>query len=306
MFPNLVYPRDMEEFIQMLTEYYVDRGRHDLPWRCERYLNPYAIAVSEVMLQQTQVSRVIGYFTRWTELFPDVYALAQASNEDVLRAWQGLGYNNRGLRLKKLAQVIVSEYDGVFPRDRKSLEALPGIGPYTAGAIRAFVWNEPDVFVETNIRRVLIHYFFADKDGVSDGEVVGRLGDIIALLHEPPPPDLPLSRGRKPEKRQLTGNPRQFYWALMDYGSSLPKILKSNPNTQSKHYTKQSRFEGSVRQVRSGIVKWLLEHKTINKAYIADMLGITNPSDNRIDKAIKGLERDGLVLVKGSNVVLKT
>lgn len=290
----------VDEFWDMLSACYAGEGRHGLSWRQELRLNPYAVCVSEVMLQQTQVARVIDYFNRWMELFPTVYELANADTRDVLLAWQGLGYNNRGLRLQKLAQVIVGEYGGVFPRDRKSLEALPGIGPYTAGAIRAFVWNESEVFVETNIRRVIIHHFFSDREGVSDGEVAEVLSNLIGVLSNPLPTS-PFSRGRGPEIR----NPREFYWAMMDYGATLPKVLKSNPNTQSKHYTKQSRFEGSVRQVRSGVLKWLLEYNQIVITDIAHMLGIVNPDDDRIEKALKGLVRDGLVNVEKEKIILK-
>jgi len=278
----------MREKIQQcantVVDYYREYGRHTLAWRMPEHLYPYSIAVSEVMLQQTQVLRVIDYFSKWMELFPTIEVLAVASNEEVLKAWQGLGYNNRGLRLKKLAQIVVDEYNRQFPRERKLLESLPGIGPYTAGAIRAFVWNESEVFIETNIRRVIIHHFFGDKVSVGDDEVakvLQRLLDTEIL------------------------EPREFYWALMDYGATLPKLLKANPNTRSKHYTKQSRFQGSVRQARSGIVGWLLESRSIVVSDIAEMLGIVNPNDDRIEKALHGLERDGLIVVMDDTVMLK-
>jgi len=284
-------------FLEVVMEYYRAKGRHDLPWRAETYLNPYAIAVSEVMLQQTQVARVVDYFQKWMVQFPDIETLANASNEEVLVAWQGLGYNNRGLRLKKLAQVVLSEYSGVCPRDRKSLEALPGIGPYTAGAIRAFVWNEPEVFIETNIRRVFIYHFFEGQERVNDKDVqvmLTRVMEYFGGVRTEPPPDPLLKRGGNP-------TPREWYWALMDYGATLPKILKSNPNKQSKHHSTQSRFEGSVRQVRSGILKWLLENKSMQVGDIANVLGIVNPQDERIGKAVKGLERDGVVTLSPSS-----
>ncbi len=299
----------MDEFLDILANYYAQNGRHDLPWRQGKYLTPYHIVVSEVMLQQTQVARVIGYFEKWMQLFPDVMTLAKATNEDILRAWQGLGYNNRGLRLGQLARVVVSQYNGTFPQDRAALESLPSIGPYTAGAVRAFVWNEPEIFVETNIRRVMIHHFFNEREEVSDKEVLEKMKEIVdnlmqRLLPNPPLAN-PIGTRGKPKDLGLAFAPREFYWAMMDYGATLPKILKSNPNTQSKHYTRQSRFEGSVRQVRSGIVKWLLQHDTIAVSEIANMVGIIDPQDDRIAKAVQGLEKDGMIQVIENVVRLK-
>lgn len=132
-----------------------------MPWRRTRdRRDPYKILVSEIMLQQTQVAHVIPFYKNFIKKFPDFATLAQAKTADILLAWQGLGYNRRPLALQKLAREVTIKHNGRLPRIAAELIKLPGIGPYTAGAIRAFAFNEPDVFIETNIRRVFIHFFF--------------------------------------------------------------------------------------------------------------------------------------------------
>lgn len=218
------------KFQAMVKKYYQTNGR-DLPWR--HTVNPYHIVVSEIMLQQTQVSRVLIKYPEWLKKFPTWKSLASASTADVIKSWQGLGYNRRALALKKIAAKVVSEYKGTLPHEPEVLETFPGIGPATARSICAFAFNLPVVFIETNIRRVYIHHFFAGKTGITDYE----LRPII-------------------EKTLDRKNPREWYWALMDYGSYLVKQVE-NPNRQSKHYSKQSKFEGSRRQVRGEILKLL-------------------------------------------------
>ncbi len=130
----------------------------DLPWRHTR--DPYKILVSEIMLQQTQVDRVIPYYHAFLDRFPSVEALAAGPTADVIRLWSGLGYNRRAVNLQRTAQAVVSEHGGNFPRDLVALRALPGIGPYTAGAISAFAFEADAAFVDTNMRRVLHRLFF--------------------------------------------------------------------------------------------------------------------------------------------------
>ena len=130
---------DYQQFKNTVMEYYGEHGRHNLPWRKQQ--SPYYVAVSEIMLQQTQVDRVIPFFKNWMKQFPSWSALSHAPQSEVLRAWKGLGYNSRALRLQKLAQVVTHEYKGRLPKDFDQLLKLPGIGPYTAGAIRAFAFN---------------------------------------------------------------------------------------------------------------------------------------------------------------------
>lgn len=216
---------------KLVWDYYRKYGR-DLPWRKTR--DPYRIVVSEVMLQQTQVERVIPYYERFIKQFSSFRVLARAEQGDVLRAWQGLGYNRRALNLQKLARVVISEHEGKLPATFEGLDALPGIGKGTAGSLSAFVFNKPVPFIETNIRRVFIHHFFKNKQEVRDDE-------ILKLVER----TLPARRAR------------EWYYALMDYGSHLGKKVE-NPNRKSAHYGRQSRFEGSNRQLRGAILRGFL------------------------------------------------
>jgi A/G-specific adenine glycosylase len=218
-------------FRDRIWEYYHDHGR-DLPWRHDP--TPYQVFVSEVMLQQTQVSRVLVKYQAWLEAFPDFEALAAASVADLLAQWQGMGYNRRALWLQRAAQRIVSEHGGVLPRDPAVLVALSGIGPHTAGSIAAFAYDAPTVFIETNIRRVFIHEFFEDREGVDDKELRPLIEAALDREY-----------------------PREWYYALMDYGAVLAKQVP-NPNRRSKHYAKQSQFEGSLRQIRGEVLRQLL------------------------------------------------
>ncbi len=212
----------------------------DLPWRRTR--DPYAIWLSEVMLQQTQVSRVDGRWQRWLERFPTVDALAAASASDVLEEWQGMGYNRRALALLHAAQQI-SEAGGSFPADERSLRALPGIGPATAAGIRAFSFNLHAVYLETNVRAVFLHELFAEEEDVPDR-------DLLSLVDATCPPD----------GGDGLIDPRGWYYALLDYGAYLKKTLP-NPSRRSRTYTRQSRFEGSNRQKRAALVRALLARR---------------------------------------------
>jgi A/G-specific adenine glycosylase len=133
----------------------------DLPWRRTR--DPYAILVSEVMLQQTQVDRVLPYYTRFLECFPSVEDLANAATSDVIRIWSGLGYNRRAVNLQRAARVVVDELGGSFPDDPADLKKLPGIGVYTAGAIAAFAYERDVAFLDTNMRRVISRVVFGTE-----------------------------------------------------------------------------------------------------------------------------------------------
>ena len=184
-------------FRNTIYDHYHRHGR-DLPWRRTR--NPYRVLVSEIMLQQTQVDRVIEKYGLFLSSFPDFQTLAAASVKDVLRLWQGLGYNRRALGLKALAERVVTQHRGRLPSDPDKLIALPGIGKYTAGAVGAFAFNKPVVFMDTNIRRVFIHTFFKDQDLIEDAHI------------------LPLV-----EQTLDASDPRSWYNALMDYGAMLAK-----------------------------------------------------------------------------------
>lgn len=215
--------------------WYRRHGRHDLPWR--RTCDPYRIFISELMLQQTQVDRVIPKYTEFLKAFPTIQKLSRASQSNVLKTWHGLGYNRRALYACRAAQKIIGEFRGKFPHDIHDIELLPGVGKYTVRAIRVFAWNTPEVLIETNIRRVFIHFFFSNKSTVADR-------DILAYIQKTLP--------RK--------NPRAWYWALMDYGALALKDVK-NPNRKSAHYTRQSRFLGSRRHARAKIISFFLERR---------------------------------------------
>lgn len=233
----------------------------DLPWR--RTYDPYAIWISEVMLQQTQVSRVDGRWRKWLERFPTVDALAAAAPSDVLEEWQGLGYNRRALSVHRAAQAI-SEAGGVFPQDPKELVKLPGIGPATAAGIRAFAFNLHGVYLETNVRTVFLHELYPQAEGVPDSELVplveltcpASVEDAVDAVAAGA--DAAVNTAAETDETELT--PRSWYYALLDYGAYLKKTIP-NPSRRSKSHVKQSRFEGSHRQKRAELLRVLLAHK---------------------------------------------
>jgi A/G-specific adenine glycosylase len=263
--------QQIQEFQATVWEHYRDFGRHDLPWRQpegDGSFDPYKILVSELMLQQTQVRRVIPKYEQFLELFPTAQQLAQSSLAAVLTAWSGLGYNRRAKYLHQAAQTVTSEFKGRFPEDLARLQTLPGIGKNTAGAIIAYAFNQPVIFVETNIRTVFFHHFFASREVVSDGEVLELVGKT-------------LDRER----------PREWYWALMDYGTYL-KSSGTKLNMLSKHYSRQSTFEGSKRQIRGKVIK-LLATGYANLESLHSSI-----ADSRLDPVLNDLLREGLITKK--------
>jgi A/G-specific adenine glycosylase len=230
------------------------------------------------MLQQTQVERVKTFYEKFIQRFPDFAVLAKSKKSSVLCVWQGLGYNRRALALRKIAEIIVKKYGSALPRERKILESLPGVGPYTAGAIRTFAFNEPDVFIETNIRRVFIHFFFPGRDSVHDRE-------IMPLI----------------ERTLDREDPRSWYLALMDYGTMLGVTIKANPNRRSVRYIKQSKFLGSDREIRGKILRLMLAHKKMRVENLGK--AISRPKE-RILKMVGTLAREGFLKKKGDMVSL--
>lgn len=245
-----------------------------MPWRED--VSPYSIFVSEVMLQQTQVARVLVTYPLFKSQFPSFKELSQANTATLLAAWQGMGYNRRALYLKAAAEVICTKYKGILPGDATLLDCLPGIGHATACSIVAFVFNKPVVFIETNIRRVFIHHFFSETEVVSDT-------DILPLV----------------EKTLDKKNPREWYWALMDYGAYLAK-QGENPNKKSKHYVKQKKFKGSVREVRGGIIKLLLQ-----KPYTLREMEIIYKNDERLFTVLRQLKEEGFIVLKNGKYRIK-
>ena len=258
------YASELTPELRAFVEFVAKKGRElyrDLPWR--RTYDPYAIWISEVMLQQTQVSRVDGRWQRWLERFPTVDALAAAAPSDVLEEWQGLGYNRRALSVHRAAQAI-SETGGVFPQDLKELVKLPGIGPATAAGIRAFAFNLHGVYLETNVRTVFLHELYPQAEGVPDSELVPLVeltcpasvedvADAVAAGTD-------AAAGAVAETVETELTPRSWYYALLDYGAYLKKTIP-NPSRRSKSHVKQSRFEGSHRQKRAELLRVLLAHK---------------------------------------------
>jgi A/G-specific adenine glycosylase len=256
-------------FQRKIYTYADSRGR-DFPWR--KKLTPYRVLVSEIMLQQTQVERVVVKFQGFLSAFPDFNALAHAPLSTLLRIWSGMGYNRRALALKALAQKVVAEHRGKLPREQEKLRSLPGIGPYTAGAIAAFAYNLPVVFMDTNIRRVYIHEFFQDRENIRDDELTPLVGQTID-----------------------TENPRKWYNALMDYGAML-KQKHVNPNRKSAHYIRQSTFENSNRQVRGKILKVLVDEPLLSAAQIVKRIGMDS---GRVKVNLMKLTEEGFIKKKG-------
>lgn len=256
-----------EEFQELIHAKGAELWR-DMPWRGDT--RPYFVLVSELMLQQTQVDRVIPKFNAFIERFPDERVLADAPLADVLLLWNGLGYNRRAKYLHDAAKKIRDDFIGEFPKTYDALLRLPGVGPGTAGAIMTYAYNRAVPFIETNVRTVYFHHFFKEGDKVTDKQLQRLVDDTIDAK-----------------------SPREFYWALMDYGSSL-KRQGLGRLQQSHHYKKQPPLEGSVRQVRGMIIRLLTEY---DATY--DNLQKNAPADDRFVPALEGLLRDGLVSKQG-------
>ena len=264
----------VEAFRAAVYGYFRTHGRR-FPWRSST--DPYRILVSEIMLQQTQAERVRSKYVRFVQAFPDFRSLAHASLGEVLEVWQGLGYNRRALALSRIAREVVDRYGGTLPRQADTLITFPGIGKASASSIAAFAFNEPTVFIETNIRAVFIHFFFQDREGVCDS-------DILPLV------ECTLDRG----------NPRRWYSALMDYGTMIKKT-RLNPCRRSFGYRKQSRFEGSDRQVRGAVLRVL----TGTGALTADELARrTGAEPSRVAHLLEALEHEGLICRRGDGFML--
>lgn len=268
----MVLSRSIKQFRQIVYTYYARHAR-TLPWR-ETH-DPYRVLVSEIMLQQTQVSRVLQKYRSFLHRFPTIQMLAKARLRDVLKEWQGLGYNRRALLLHRCARTVVLNYKGKIPCQREILRGLPGIGEATSGALRAFAYNAPEVFIETNIRSVFIHHFFSDKKNVSDKKLLIVIGKAL---------------DRK--------NPRKWYSALMDYGVFLKNTL-TNPSRKSLHYKKQSPFKGSRRQIRGRILKFLAKKNRAKEPAMRLYLCVDKAA---LSEILASLCKEGLVKQKGKMV----
>jgi A/G-specific adenine glycosylase len=264
---------DIRKFRQIIRTHYRRYGR-GFPWRDTR--DPYEIMVSEIMLQQTGTERVLKKYAPFLEAFPGFQSLAAADMKDVLALWQGLGYNRRARALREIALRVCRDFGGRLPDDPSVLLGFPGIGPGTAGSLPAFVYNRPTVFIETNIRRVFLHFFFTGRENVHDREI------------------LPLVEASL-DKR----DPRTWYYGLMDYGVYL-KSLYPNVNRRSAHYAAQPRFENSNRQVRGRIIKVLAQMDTRKERALSveELAARTGFDYERVKKAAEALAAEGMVAEK--------
>jgi A/G-specific adenine glycosylase len=251
------------KFIQTVKSYY-DGHQRILPWRVlsdDRRQRFYEVLVSEMMLQQTQVSRVVPKYAEWMRAFPTMKHATDARLVDIVEQWQGLGYNRRAKYLHEALKM--TEQQGVSD-DLQKLTALPGVGVNTAGAIVAYAFDKPAVFIETNIRSVYIHHYFTDHKNITDKQII----EVV-------------------ERTMDRDSPREWYWALMDYGSYLKQSI--NNISQSAHYARQSKFEGSSRQLRAGVVKQLINgpqtFHSLNKLF----------DDDRLQHCLDSLVKDGLI-----------
>jgi A/G-specific adenine glycosylase len=254
---------EIGEFRETVLSRYRKEGRK-LPWRGA---DPWGVMVSEFMLQQTRVERVMSFWENWMRLWPNPASLAGASGEEVMRAWSGLGYNRRCYFLKSSASVIAKKHNNTVPEKPEKLRELPGVGPYMAGAIACFGYNSPEVFIETNIRSAAIHCFFPGRDDVRDREIF---------------PILEAALDRR--------NPRTWYYALMDYGAVLKKT--GNPGRRSAHYTRQSAFIGSFRQARGKVIRTLASMGPSNIEEIETASGLTG---EKLYRVLEKLENESMV-----------
>ena len=252
----------------------------DLPWR--GLDDPYAVLISEVMLQQTQVSRVLGRWESWLDVFPTIDALAAASFADVLERWQGMGYNRRAMALKRCADEISMKWNGVVPQGYDELLALPGIGPATAAGVCVFAYQQPQIYLETNVRTVFLHEFFAECDGVTDRELIPYVAQTCP-----------------------THDPRAWYYALLDYGAYLKKAFL-NPSRRSVKHRAQSAFEGSIRQKRAELLRLLLANPGATTEELSEQLALFEqragrraPDVEEVARVLSALEREGFVRTDG-------
>ena len=265
---------EISDFQRLILDWGRDH-RRDMPWRNTR--DPYEILVSEVMLQQTQVSRILPKYEAFLREFPTLEALADALQSSLLRTWQGLGYWNRALRLRDAARVVVNEFDGEFPRDPAALIKLPGIGPYTAGAVACFAFGCAEPFLDTNIRRVYLFFFFPGEDDVPDS----RIMEIA-------------------RRAVWTEDPREWGYALFDYGAT--ELRDRAINRRSRHYARQPAFEGSFRSFRTQALRHVLaqENTSLSRAdlngFLAQRLATGDHSYTPED-VLDALIDDGLLKI---------
>lgn len=237
-----------------------------------------------MMLQQTQVGRVVPKYKAFLKIFPTARALSNGSQTELLKLWSGLGYNRRALFLKRTAEAVVKDFKGIFPKNPEILETLPGIGPYTARAVATFSYNDPYIFIETNIRAVYLFEFFPVKRGQAQVKISDA--ELFPLLEA----TLPKSRAK------------EWYYALMDYGAYLKKT-HPNPSRRSAHHATQSPFKGSIREIRGGILRMLASTPLIDEKSL--VLGKSSKEKERIAGVVQALEKEGFIVKKVAKISVK-
>jgi A/G-specific adenine glycosylase len=281
-----------------------------LPWRKLSFdtvlqsRDPYKILVSEVMAQQTQLSRVIPKYDAWVKRFPTVKSLAQAKTAEVLQYWNGLGYNRRALNLKKAVEIIVTKYNGEFPRNEKELSALPGIGKYTARAILCFAFNEQVAVVDTNVRKVIMTKVLTEARGMKQESRNNTKNlDACFLIHDSQREESITDKEIESLAQMLLPKGMAYEWnqALMDYAATVLKKEKIL-------IPKQSTFVGSHRYYRGKVLKLLLKKKRVA---IKD-LGLLIKDDYTVQekewlhKLLLELQNEGFVVFKGDTILLSS
>ncbi|EKE40297.1 hypothetical protein ENUP19_0304G0045 [Entamoeba nuttalli] len=266
-----VDPLKIKQMHEKILKFYEKEGRK-LPWR--ETTDKYKILVSEVMLQQTQVTRVIEKYKSWLIRFPTIQDLAKANLADVLEEWNGLGFNSRGKRLRDLAIEVCERYNGIIPSSVDKLLNLPGIGPYTANAVLIFSENQDIATVDANIRRILIHELSLDEKTPEN--------ILFAYANK----CLPLGRSR------------DWHNALMDYGALVATGKKTGITAKSK----QSKFEGSRRSYRAELLRRI--RKNNGSLSIENCEEVIKGTKYTLEEIIEGLEKDGIVHKEGDFIIL--
>lgn len=259
-----------EEFIKSVWDYY-NHNKRSMPWRELAELSTknrgYRVMVSEVMLQQTQVSRVINKYDQWMQRWPTIDDFYSATLAEVLVMWNGLGYNRRAKYLYEALKRITVDFDGIIPNSVTELQNLPGIGPNTAAAIIVYAYNVPLPYVETNIRTVYLQSFFTDSQQVTDKQILAK---VIATLDNT--------------------HPREWYYALMDYGAYIKKS-QGNQLLKAKAHKKQSAFKNSNRQLRGSVLRLLTQVRSMSYEELE-----TEITDERLHDVIENLLAEGLII----------
>jgi A/G-specific adenine glycosylase len=308
-YERMISKKKIGAFQKQILDWYAIQKR-DLPWRelpfdtVKKSRDPYKILVSEVMAQQTQLSRVIPKYDAWIKKFPTVQNLAKAKTSDVLQYWNGLGYNRRALNLKKAAEIIISKYKGEFPRVEKELMALPGIGKYTARAILCFAFDQQIAVVDTNVRKVIMTKVIIEL-GIMNYES-GKMNknknhDSLFVLHDSLREKSVNEKEIESIAEMLLPTGRAYEWnqALMDYAAAVLKKEKIP-------IPKQSKFIGSHRYYRGQILKVLLKKR---KVAIMDLGKLIKKDYSPVEsiwlqKLIDELEQEGFIRIYKDNITL--